>query len=575
MSPSLQKKLLWLYPILMLLCGIGYVNYDAYQLDGDAVSFMDISDAFRAHHWHLIVNGYWNPAYAAALAVGSSLTHPSRWHELHVFFLVNFFIYLGCIAATFFFVDALVRMREACMPQGDTNAALSPFALTLTALGLLLFSFQRELSLGKVRSDALLLFFLLLAAGLVLRLQANGRYFHYPLLGLTLGLAYLTKSFAFLPSCILLLAILLFGLRRRSKTIASGSILASVVFLAVAGPYIYAVSRQSGYFTFGDSARLNYIYFVDQTPRWHSFRTGDVGHAVPQWKHHEELLLNSPPIYSYAGHPVGTYPLWFDPNYFTAGLKPHFWLRGHIHQLIRNPELLMRFTFEHPESFVLFFLLLAAGATLPRQRSAWLPWIPIIGWGLLMLGIYFPIDLQDRYLTAPFLFVALSAMALLRKPEGSNVRQIATSLALLLALLSVTAAARDIFSRRRYLKIAAYPQSAYSPDIYAAGRGLIDMGIAPGDGIACMGKIACQFDPYWARLANAQILAEIEVPKADEPDWNPERYWNSRPNQQQIGSVLAAQNIKAIVAVFPPSEQVPAGWYQLGGSNFFAYPLLR
>ncbi len=578
MSQSLQKKLLWLYPFLMLLCGVGYAKYDAYQLDGDAVAFMDISDFLLKHQWQHVLNGYWNPAYSVALALGTLIARPDRWHELPVFFWVNFFIYLGCIASTLFFVNGLVRLRERCIPQGNLEAALTPFALTLSSLGLLLFSFQRELSLGKVRSDALLFFFFLLAAGILLRLQSGGRFYSYPLLGLTLGLAYLTKSFAFLPSCILMLAIFLFGLSRKTaqrKTIAAGSILAALVFAAVTGPYICGISRQAGYLTIGDSARINYMYFVDETPRWHEFRTGHVGHALLPFKHPEQLLLYPPAVYSYAEHAVGTYPLWFDPNYYTAGLKPHFWLHGHIHQLIRNPELLIRFFFNHPEPFVLFFVLLAAGAALPHGRSAWLPWVPTIGWGLLMFGIYFPVDLQDRYLTAPFLLIAIPCLALLRVPEDSGSRvsmqQIATALALLLAFLSVADAARDIFERRRDLNVAGVFQAGYNPEIYSAGHGLAALGIVPGDAIACMGGSACQLDQYWARLAGAQILAEIEVPETD----SPESYWNSLPNQPQVISTLAAQNIRAIVAVFPSSEQIPQGWQQLGTSSFYAYLLPR
>jgi hypothetical protein len=580
MRLSLQKKLLWVYPFLMLLCGIGYAKYDSYQLDGDAVAFMDISDLLLKHQWQHVLNGYWNPAYSAALALGTLFAHPGRWHELAIFFYVNFFIYLGCIAATLFFVQGLVRLREHCLPQGNTGAALTPFALTLSSLGLLLFSFQRELSLGKVRADALLLFFLLLAAGVLLRLQSGARFYLYPLLGFTLGLAYLTKSFAFLPSCLLLLAIFIFGLSRKAiqrKTIVSGSILAALVFAAIAGPYIIGISKQAGYFTVGDSARINYVYFIDEAPRWHGFHSGNVGHALPQFKHPEQLILGSPAIYSYAGHAFGTYPLWFDPNYYTAGLKPHFWLHGHIHQLMRNPELLIRFLFGHPEPFVLFLVLLAMGAALPRGRSAWLPWIPVIGWGLLMLGIYFPVDLQDRYLTAPFLLVVIPCMALLRRDSDTQVpvQQIAAALALLLALMSVTDAARDIFERRRTLNVAGYPQSAYSPEIYSAGRGIAALGIVPGDKVACMGDTACYLDQYWARLAGTQILAEIEVPKTSMGNGDPEAYWKSLPNQQQVVSTLAAGNIQAIVAVFPPSDRVPEGWHQLGESSFYAYPLLR
>ena len=584
MSLSLQKKLLWLYPILMLLCGFGYAKYDAYQIDGDAISFMDISDFVLKHQWQHIFNGYWNPAYAGALALGTFFTHTDRWHELPVFFFVNFFIYIGCIAATLFFVQGLIRLREICIPQGNIDAALTPFALTLSSLGLLLFSFQRELSLGKIRSDALLLFFFLLAAGILLRLQSGRKFYGYPLLGFMLGLGYLTKSFAFLPSCLLILAIFLFGISRKTaqrKVVVSGSILAGLVFAAVSGPYILGISRQAGYPTVGDSARINYAFFVDQTSRWHEFHTGKMGHALGQFKHPEQLLMDPPAVYSYAEHAVGTYPLWFDPNYFTAGMKPRFWIHGEIHQLLfRNPELLVRFILGHPEPFLLFFVLLAAGAALPRGRSAWQPWIPVIGWGVLMFGIYFPVDLQDRYLTAPFLFIVIPALALLRKPENTkdaeaciSMQQIAMALALLLAFLSVADAARDIFERRRQLSVLGYPQAAYSPEMYSAAHGLVALGIFPGDPVACMGDTACYVDQYWARLAGAQILAEIDVPSNDKQLQNPAAYWSSLQDQQQIVSTLAARKIRAIIAVFPPLEQTPEGWHQLGESHLYAYPL--
>src|ERR1035441_9319287 len=56
---------------------------------------------------------------------------------------------------------------------------------------------QRELSLGKVRPDALLQALLLFALAALLAHLATGRLRYAALMGLALGCAYLTKSFAF------------------------------------------------------------------------------------------------------------------------------------------------------------------------------------------------------------------------------------------------------------------------------------------------------------------------------------------------------------------------------------------
>jgi hypothetical protein len=61
--------------VLAALVTFGYALYDSYQIDGDAVAYMDIGDYLRAHQWAGIVNGYWHPMYPAFLALGHALFH--------------------------------------------------------------------------------------------------------------------------------------------------------------------------------------------------------------------------------------------------------------------------------------------------------------------------------------------------------------------------------------------------------------------------------------------------------------------------------------------------------------------
>jgi hypothetical protein len=575
-------------PILMLLWGILDTRWERYQIDGDANAFMDIADLIHAHRFADAANGYWNPAYSAALALGQAIAHPSRFGELQVFYWVNFAIFLGCIAACLFFVQSLVRLRALLSQASDSAPALSPLALRLSALALLFYSFQRELALSAVRSDALLLFFFLLAGGLVFRLQAGARLYCYGLLGLSLGLAYLTKSFAFLPSIAMLFGLFLFGITRRSNQAAQvssraicssspqltrnrilgGTLLAAVVFVGCAAPYIAAISHQRGRLTTGESARLNYAFFIDGMARWHEFRTNEIGHAKVDWKHHETLLLNDPPVYSYAVHPVGTYPLWFDPAWYTDTVHPVVYLPGQVHQLVRNTALLVRFFAGHAEVFVLLFALLLTGSMFVWRANVWLPMLPILALGILFFLIYYPVDFQDRYLTAALLLTFLPLLAVVRRPHNGPAGEIALGLALLLVCLSVTTAFSDVLDRRRVMKV--YRQTgAFNTQYLDAAHSMAALGIRPGENVACFGTELCQFDTYWARLAGTPIRAEIQVPG----DTDAGAYWNSLPDQKRVVDTLRKENLAAIVAHFAPSSHIPADWHQLGKSDLYAYLL--
>jgi hypothetical protein len=230
----------------------------------------------------------------------------------------------------------------------------------------------------------------------------------------------------------------------------------------------------------------------------------------------------------------------------------------------------VRFLIAHLESFVVLVVLLIAGASFSRQWRSWLPLASVALWGILMLGIYFPVDLQDRYLVAPFLFIVITMLALLRRPANSNIGDVATGVALLLALLILADAASDIAQRRRILSVTGYPRGAYSTQIYPAARGLNQLGITPGQTIACFGDQACYVDHYWARLAGTPIRAEIEVPDGSDPG----AFWSKQQNKQQALDQLRSTGVSAVVGVFAPSAHIPEGWQQLGDSSFYAY-LLR
>jgi hypothetical protein len=583
--PYWLRRLWPIYCFLAALVTFGYALYDPYQIDGDAVSYMDIGDLIRAHNWHAVINGYWNPLYPAALSLGHTLFHATRYTELHAYYMVNYGIFLLEMLAIIAFTSALIQLRDQRATAATSDAPsflLDLYGLRYLGVGLLVIATQRELSLGKVRPDALLQAFLLFALAALVKHLTTHRLSYAALMGIALGLAYLTKSFAFLFTFLCILTLIVFRIfwQRSSPTrAAAAGILALLCFSLVAGPYIAALSHQKGRFDFGDSGNLNFAWFVSGTEKMHlqPEQTSSFGDAQVHLKHPEKELLQSPVVLSYKQLPYGTYPDWFDTSYWNDQVKPHMNPRLEL-RIIRDCIIrIFRYLANHPEACLLLLLLVLLGARL--RAGDWRPsanafWLPPIILGLAILGIYSIVNIEDRYITVGFLAIMLPLFAALRiSPAAQSAARLAASTAaLLLALLAIGESARNVGELRRSLPFKHYPAGWYDANIFQAAHGLNDLGIGPGDSIACAGTIACLYDPYWARLAGVRILTEIYEP---DPPLYPSLA--AMPNRDQVIDLVRHQGDKALIGYFSPGQMtgnnpVAAGWHQLGDSPFYALP---
>jgi len=111
------------------------------------------------------------------------------------------------------------------------------------------------------------------------------------------------------------------------------------------------------------------------------------------------------------------------------------------------------------------------------------------------------------------------------------------------------------------------------PESIQTALGLSQLGIQPGDTVACMGWHACLYDFYWARLAGVRILTEVYVP--DQPA---DAFLEQVPNRAEMFDTLRKQGDKAVVGYFNEARmtgRTPAteGWQELGDSHLYAYPL--
>ncbi|MGC9198756.1 MAG: hypothetical protein ACP5E5_07425 [Acidobacteriaceae bacterium] len=621
MRSQTMRRALLVYLALLVPIGWLAMKYSPYAMDGDGMAYMDIADLMRTHHWAAVVNGYWNPLYPACMALFQWLFHTTRWNELHAYYVLNYFIFLASVVVVLLFVSALVKLRHQMNPLPTPLLGID--SLSLLGAALTVIAAQRELSMAFMRPDALLQALMLLAFAMLLQSLATTSLVYPPLLGLFLGLAYLAKSFAFVVAFLCIAAMMLFQVwvqRRRPARILAAGALALLVFAAVVGPYIAALSRQKHRFDFGDSGALNYAWYVSGTVKMHlePWMTTSFGSARVHLIHPEQQLLAHPGIYSYRAEPYGTYPAWFDPTYFHERITPVFNARRLFRRDMRNLVLSVRYLFNHPEAWILLALLLVCGARLdlPGLRGGRADWraaafsLPALLLGVAMWGIYALVNVEERYVTLAYLAIVLPLFAALDSapeepavnpaparqdisagisiPAGSPAllrsdpaqassswqRRSATAMVALLAFLALGESLRIAFEQRRDQSAAGLPAAWYSPNIFAAAHGLQALGVGSGDSIACMGTIACLNDPYWMRLADVRVLTEVYNP---DPTHLMEEF-QGLPNRSRVLAVLKAQGAKVLVAAFDPGAvtgRTPAsgGWIRLGESDLYALPL--
>jgi len=569
-SSALLRRLFPFYCALVALVTFGYALWDKFQLDGDAINYMDIGDYLRAHEWAGVVNGYWHPLYPALLTLGRMISHASLANELGAYYFVNYGIFLLEMLAICCFTDALVALRET-MSSGR-EFLLEKYPLRYLGLALLVVGSQRELSLGKIRPDALLQALLLFAFAAMLVNFRTQRLRDAALMGVVLGFAYLAKSFAFVLAFLSIALLILFRriwLRHSLAKIVGSAVAAAVCFGVIAGPYVVALSRQHGRLDFGDSGSLNYAWYVGGTEKMHlqPYMIGRFGSAEVRLQHPEHELLREPQVLSYEQHAFGTNPDWFDTTYWNEGVKPRFNLRGELTRGRRNCVLVVRYLFNHPEALVLLAMLLALGARLELRGRFW---VAPIALGVLIWGIYATVNTEERYVTVAFLTLALPVFAAL----VGRMRFAASGLILLLGLLAAAESLRIVLENRRELAVVGLSRGWQNPKDWEAALALGSMGLKPGDTVACVGAEACLNDYYWARLAQVRIGAEIFDPLAV-PAYE---FLATMPNREQAIAAVRSTGAKVLVADFAVARVTPGDpamqrWRELGESTLYELPL--
>jgi len=536
-----------------LLESLVFRNY----LFPDDISYLEIARNYAAGHWALAVNTYWSPLLSWILAIPMKWPGvPDQW-ELTLLHVVLFMAYLAAL----YCADRLaMKIADAACMSTD----LLP-AWYVTAYAIFLWASLWGVRVLFCPADMIVMAIVLALALLTLNVargDATSR--TYWAFGALLGAGYLAKT-ALLPVAPLYLGALVWTLRRRPERIARRLLPCLAALFLTAAPFVVAMRIAKGYWTAGESGRLNYAWEICGASRWTHWEgePGDIGSPLNP----PHRLLSSPALYEFNSPMSVSYALWYDPARWYAGIHPH---------LKPGPE---GIAFARYAAWEVVLLLVTPGVGLAialalfrRSRLVWpVGALPVALPALASMGLYALVFVDRRYVAGQLAVLAmLIAAASLPLLGTVRFRRIAAAIAVctMLAFTGLFLAGSAGFALQDLF--AGTPGDFTRNDEYALASELRALGLRPGNRVGCIGF---SFSAYWALLDHVKIVADVPVRSSrrgglanlDEDDYSEiDIFWRSPADAQaHVLDLMKQAGARAVVADVVPEWAPTTGWRHL------------
>jgi len=535
---------------LALLIGLARVLAARHLINPDGISYLDLGDAYLRGDWSAAINGYWSPLYPVVLGLALKILKPSPAWEFPVAHYVTFGIYIAALLCFRFFWKNVIQYHAAQRKDYETQGLAQLPESVWIAFGYAIFlvSCVEFVNLEYIGADMSLTAIVYLAAGILLRIRHRQVTWktHF-LLGILLGFAYLAKAVMLPMSAAFILATFRFGAGFRKMLWNAVFVLIGLALIVT--PYVWALSTHYGHLTYSESRNLMYAFTIDGIPFWW---TGDPpGFGQPL--HPRTRIFDQPAAFVFES-PRGTYPGWYDPSYWLAGLEPHFRFRGQLARLKVDGQILFDIflgVFQVGLMISTAIWYFFGGERLRAARGLWKRWFFFLP-PLAAIAIYLPIWMEPRYL-APFLGLFWAGMFCgVRMPDSPQSRKllICTAAAVVpvtfLVVLGSTAAAFD--------RIGNVPVQFLVADY------LHQIGIRPGDRVGAVGRV---MECGWARLARVQITTEIN--HGSDAAFRT----SAAPVRSAVVAAMFRTGVRAIVSDSREDSGCPSGWHGVASTGFY------
>jgi hypothetical protein len=538
-----ESRLKALFRILAVAFGSVLTFSARNSIGPDSRSYLEVARAYLRHDWPMAINAYWSPLYSWLAAVVLGVTHPS-WHsEYPTIHVMNFAIYLVAIAAFEFFWKAIPRSAS-----GLPNLILWAFGYSLflwLTVGFLL---------APVSADLCTATMVFLIAGLLVRILQNHGGKDCVWFGVALAVGYFAKAILF-PMSFVFLAVLLMA-RVPLKKIAWSA----VIFFAISGSWILLLSHAKQHFTFSEAGPLTLVWSNWNVPV-RNWQGQPAGNGTPI--HPTRQIHQHPSVFEFNGPIRASYPPWYDPSYWNAGLRFHFVPGVVLKHVLDN----LRWIFLellHPRIWALAMLVLAALSDRSSFAGIAAHWFLLLP-ALAAFAAYSLTFAQSRYLPAWEMLAWAAFLFGLRIRSDSRKR--------ILPWLAGVTAAVMLLSSARWIR----DSFTYRPDDAASQYRIVEelqhLGVRSGEKVAAIGF---DNDAHFAYLAQLSIVAEINTDQTCE-------FWSATPATQQeildqfkrAGASLAVAHVKsgmrstsfAIPPDLPSCTHPGPGWQELPDGN--------
>ena len=512
-----------------------------HYLNADAISYLDLADAWARGDWRAAVNAYWSPLYSILLVPVVRLSRTARAWEAPLAHALNFVIFLGALVAFEFFLrSAFARLQPGDEPRAARVWAYALFGRAATALATLQF----------VTPDLLVATVAFVLAGLLCRIAGGDtRARMFVALGLTAGLGFLAKLVVLVFA---LVTLALAGwLVRPWRRALSGTALTAATAILVAGPFVLALSASEGHFTLGEAGRLNYIWSLRAYGREplpaRSLEIRSGGATRPR------VIVETPRAWAFGDRP-GTVPFWYAPASWNRGDSVRFSADAQWRVLVENARRLRRLLLPWSPALLALAILALTAVRTARRAAGWPLWYVALG-AAVPFALYLPVQLEPRYVSAALVLLLFVAFVSLPDTDGAaRRRRDVIAWLVLLALLAPTLGLRTQ-TLAEYVVGARPPAAA---DV--AAERLRGLGLAPGDGVAVVGDF---YEAQWARVARLRVVAVVDADEA----FDTARAGLTPP--ARVAAALAAAGARAVVSDRGPAPTVaPGEWSVLHGALY-------
>ncbi len=472
-----------------ILLGLSLVYADRFFINTDGLIYIEMGEGLRTGELSKLVNLACSPLYPVILGLLQIILKPDPFLELPLLKIGGIVGLILAMVSCEVLLSAL-RKNKHLPPQNDTAAR----AVTTLIYALCLIAMLIWIKVRLMNPDIFVFAVVLFISSILVWIWADPvPYYKYGLLGLAIGVGYLTKTYIFVMSPVFLLAAALVS--KKSWKILPRLLVAGFSILLVAAPLIIPLSQRVGRFSFGEIGSMAYTSEV-------------AAQGAPI--HGPEVLFQRPAVLAYHYSLPCTDAMGFDIAYWSLGLSAKLDYKDQIKAVYKNVGELLSHTLLFILSLGTWIAVLwrCGCVSFPHPRQRWLP-LTLIFVGACGTGLFALVHLEMRYV-APFVFISLLGFLLYPVykvdskgwPKTAHMATVALAAVLLGFLIygAIDQAARGLTSSAGKPSFAAMYNNFEKIVNF-----LKEKGINPGERVAILG---CR-ETYWARMARVQIMARV------------------------------------------------------------------